>query len=238
MSEFDPIGDAFADFSAKAVPMIKPTGLGPIRATVSRRRGVRVTVAAVLTALAIAVPVTGYAMFPSRSGDAPSPTADPSSSTSSPTVTQAKLCTGTRLSAEVTGQGSMASQPWAVIALTNTSGSPCELNGYPRLAATGYPGNGPAAIGPLNIDVRNGSIMERTDPGPGRITLAPHATASFAIGTGTAYDTLYTVAQVRVMVSGDQTGVLVTVNMSASAPTGAPIPIGVTALVAGRDGPA
>ena len=131
-------------------------------------------------------------------------------------------------------------QPFVVIALTNTSESPCQLTGYPKIGATGYAQSTPSAKGPLPITVTDGAIYERADPGPQPIQLAPHGSASFALGTGLAYDGgahMYTITNVGVIVPGDETGVPVTVNLAASAPAGQPIPIKDTAFVAGNAGP-
>jgi hypothetical protein len=88
----------------------------------------------------------------------------------------------------VTGSGSTASAPFVIIALTNTSRSRCQLTGYPRISATGYAQSTPTVTGSLPIKLTDGAIYERTDPGPRRIELAPHGSASFALGTATAYD--------------------------------------------------
>ena len=135
----------------------------------------------------------------------------------------------------------MASQPFVIIALNNTSAAGCELTGYPKISATGHAQSTPAATGPLQTTVMDGPIYERADPGPKRIELAPHGSAPFALGTGTAYDGgahLYTLTKLRVLVPGDPVGVPVSVTIAASAPAGQPIPVAVTAFVAGGTGPA
>jgi hypothetical protein len=256
----DPIGAAFADFRRQQAPMIRPADMTAVRTTVRRRHRIRVAAAAVLTAIVIAAPATGYVYLsgghhapapvgvsptptigPSTQATAGSPSAAPSSPSSPPSATpQVAACRAAQLTGTVTGGGSIASQPFVIIALTNTSGSPCQLTGYPRISATGYAQSTPTVTGTLPIRVSDGSIYERTDPGPRRIELAPRGSASFALGTGTAYDGgahVYTITRLQVVVPGDQTGVPLTTSIGASAPAGRPIPITVTAFVAGPAGP-
>ncbi|NJC69610.1 DUF4232 domain-containing protein [Planosporangium thailandense] len=267
--EYDSISAAFADFRHREAASVRPAGMAAVRATVRHRRRVRVLAASALTALAIAVPAAGYAYVsggrhtPTPVGVTPNPTAsasvqptagppspapDPSTpSSASPggtattsTPPQVTACRADQLTGAVTKQGSMASQPFVIIALTNTAGSPCQLTDYPKVTATGHPQSAPTATGTLPTTVTDGSIYERTDPGPQRIELPPHGAASFALGTTTAYEGgahLYMITQVRVVVPGNQTGIPVTVDIPASTPTGQPIPITVTAFVAGTAGP-
>jgi hypothetical protein len=264
----DPIGVAFADFRLQQAPMIRSAGMAAVRTTVRRRRRIRVIAAAVLTAIAIAGPAIGYVSVsgwhhePAPVGVPPNPTVSPGAQTtagspsaapepstpssSSPsshpstTTPQVAACRAAQLTGTVTDGGSVASQPFVIIALTNTSGSPCQLTGYPQISATGHAQSTPTVMGTLPIRVSDGSIYERTDPGPGRIELTPRGSASFALGTGTAYDGgahIYEITRLQVVVPEGQTAVPVTISIAASAPAGQPIPITVTAFVAGSAGP-
>src|SRR5262245_8374340 len=68
----DPISAAFTDFRRRQAPMVRPAGLAAVRATVRRRRRILVVAAAVLTAIAIAGPATGY-IYLSGGHHAPAP---------------------------------------------------------------------------------------------------------------------------------------------------------------------
>jgi hypothetical protein len=86
----------------------------------------------------------------------------------------------------------------------------------------------------LAIRVDHGSIYERRDPGPHQVRLTPGATASFDLGTATAYDgPLLSVTRVLIRPPGQAAGIPVHVGMYANGPRGRPIPVGVTALRAG-----
>jgi hypothetical protein len=260
MPEFDrdPIHAAFADFRSRQSSALRPAGMAVVRDIVRRRRRVRIAAAAVLTTVAIVIPATAYGYLsggshaPQPGGSATrsaspsaaaaaSPSASPIPSESSPAITappRIAACRAADLSGTVTDGGSLANQPFVIIALTNTSGSFCHLGGYPKITgAIGYPWSKPSAKRPLSLRVTNGSNYERTDPGPRRIELAPQAAASFAMGTGTAYGPeVYTITSLRVIVPGDGAGVPVVVNIDAGTPGGS-IPALVTAFVAGRAGP-
>jgi hypothetical protein len=138
-------------------------------------------------------------------------------------------CRSAQLRARVALFGSEASQPFVTIALRNSSATACALRGYPEVSAFGHrPG---APVSRLAIHARHESIYERRDPGPHRVRLGPGATASFNIGTATAYDgSLVTVTRLLIRPPGQAAGIPVHVGMYANGPRGRPIPVGVTAL--------
>jgi hypothetical protein len=267
--DIDELNSAFADFRSGVMPIVHPAGYQQARTTAQRRRTVRtaalacaaVVLVGVSAATGVAVanrnhaaPAGGVGPAPTASAAAPaSPSASPTTGPGSPSATaapgvppasgvpsQVTSCRAAQLTAAVTDSGSQSSQPFVVIALTNTSASVCELTGYPQITATGYASSTPATTGKLQVTVTDGAIYERGDPGPQRIELSPHASASFALGTATAYDGgahLYSITRLGITVPGDQTSVPVTVNIAASSPANQPIPVTVTALVAGQAGP-
>ncbi|WP_426512497.1 hypothetical protein ACPPVO_18850 [Dactylosporangium sp. McL0621] len=73
---------AFADFTAAAAPRVKPAGLAPVRATVRRRRTVRIGVAAFVAAVAVIAPVAAFA---ARNTGTPPPPADSATPPPDPT---------------------------------------------------------------------------------------------------------------------------------------------------------
>jgi hypothetical protein len=252
---YDPVGAAFADFRLQETPMIKSPGLSSVHGRIRRRRRIQMAVAAAATAIAIVIPATGCAYISHRnatptpigasatvisSPGSPSATPAADTPTASGVPTQITACRAAQLTGAVTGSGSESSQPFVVIALTNTSAAGCELTGYPQITAAGYAWPTPAATGILPITVTDGAIFERSDPGPQRLELSPNASASFALGTATAYDGgahMYSITRVEITLPGDQTTIPVIVNVAASRPASQPIPVTVTALVAGRSGP-
>ena len=164
MREFedDPIGAVFTAFRRHETHL-RPVGFAEVRATVQHRRRVRVIAAAVLTAIAVVVPATGYAYVtgghrtPAPGDVNPSPsTHDTADASSSAPTHQLAACRADQLAGTVTGGGSMASQPFVIIALNNTSAAGCELTGYPKISATGHAQSTPAATGPLQTTVMDG----------------------------------------------------------------------------------
>jgi hypothetical protein len=123
-----------------------------------------------------------------------------------------------------------------VIVLTNTGGSDCTLTGYPGISARGHTASGTGS-GPLPVKVSNGSIFARRDPGPHQLVLRPGGAASFALGAQSGYEVQYLITEFLITVPGDAGAVALPVTMGAAAPPGQPIPIGVTAFVAGNAGP-
>lgn len=134
------------------------------------------------------------------------------------------------------------SQPFSTITLTNTGTARCALSGYPTItAAAGTtntpPGGSPGPVRDVPITVHDGGIYEVPDPGPSQVTLTPGSTAWFAIGTVTALDPpLVNLTQVSLSLPGPGTplgGVTIPVTLYATARTGHPIGITVTAYAPG-----
>ena len=144
----------------------------------------------------------------------------------------APACRSDQLAASVTDGGSMASQPYAVIGLHNTSGSACVLDGYASVVVAGQAVTNPAGDGALAVSVTEGSLYERPDPGPSAVNVSAGQWAHFAIGTATAYDDQYRVFRVLV-VRPDGGSVPVELHMFASAPANQAVPVGITAFAAG-----
>jgi hypothetical protein len=67
--------------------------------------------------------------------------------------------------------------------------------------------------------------------------LRPGEAASFALETQTAYDVQYVITAFLITIPGDPMRILTQSNLSAAGRAGLPIPIGVTAFVAGDAGP-
>ena len=144
----------------------------------------------------------------------------------SASATDVPSCAAGDLSAVEGASGAGMSQPFTTIVLTNRSGAPCVVTGYPKIVAMA------TKDGNQVIAVTRGRIGNISGGGPKRITLAPGSRAWFALGAATAYDPpLVTFTRVAFRVNG---GVKrVTISLDATAPDGKPFPIGVTALNAG-----
>jgi hypothetical protein len=130
------------------------------------------------------------------------------------------------------------SQPFVIIAVTN-HGPRCSIDGYPGIVgATGTAQQAQAAAS-LPIEVVDGPDYEHPDPGPHRLLLSPGATASFALGTGTAYDgPVYEILSFSVTLPGSSFSALhVPVETNADSMIGTPIRLEVTAFVRGSHGP-
>jgi hypothetical protein len=183
----------------------------------------------------VTVSATAPATSASASGSAsPSAKATTSAATVGP-------CRAAQLIGKQTDGGSQASQPWRIIALTNVSASTCYLSGYPDLSARGHAeADTSGTTTSLSIAIRLGIVYGNTDPGPVRIDLAPHSAASFAVGTGMAYQGgahPIDITELRIALPDNGGSVRVAVALPATAPAGQPIPVGVTGLVAGTAGP-
>lgn len=176
----------------------------------------------------------------------PPPTTPPTASTqpaqSIGSAGSALACTAADLSARQTRSGSEMSQPFSTVTLTNTSAGPCALNGYPTITTAAgtsdtAPGGSPGPVRAVPITVHDGGIYEVPDPGPSQVTLASGGTAWFAIGTLTALDPpIVRLTQVSLSLPGPGTplsGVTIPVTLDATARTGHPIGITVTAFAAG-----
>jgi hypothetical protein len=149
-------------------------------------------------------------------------------------------CQTGRFEAHQTLGGAVASQPFVIIAFMNEGGA-CSLNGYPNLvSATGRAGQAGQTT-TLPIAVVDGGDYERSDPGPHRLILSGRASASFALGTGTAYcggSPLYMILSLGMRLPRDASHPLtVPVQTDASACAGTPIRLEVTAFVRGSRGP-
>ncbi|HKE64901.1 MAG TPA: DUF4232 domain-containing protein [Micromonosporaceae bacterium] len=210
--------------------------------TVERRAPLRVVALAVLT-VAIAAAAAGCAG--KRSPRATTPLSRPALPVGASSGAQASesvpssgnqqpRCTGGQLVASVTDGGAVANQPFAIIALRNR-GAACYLDGYPTIAAAYGTASGVRASVPIHV-VDSGNY-ERSDPGPHRVTLAPGGSASFAIGTATAFDTpIETVTALSLTVPGSATTVTVPISIATTPYAGA-AQFSVTAFVAGAAGP-
>jgi photosystem II stability/assembly factor-like uncharacterized protein len=150
------------------------------------------------------------------------------------TRTSAPTCRSPQLTARIATSGSVMSQPFATIALRNHSPNPCTLRGYPRLTVFGHRARGPVTRLPSHP--RQGSIYERDDPGPHRLLLAPSQVATFSVGTATAFQGglhMLTITRLAITPPGNTTPLTLHIQMYASHPPGAPIPVGITALQPG-----
>lgn len=144
-------------------------------------------------------------------------------------------CIAANLAARVATFGSEMSQPFLVISLTNQGTASCHLRGYPVVSMVGKGEHEGGFSHDLRITVHHGSIYERSDPSPGRVELTPRHTASFALGTATAWDgRIFDITQLAITPPGTHTPLHLKVTLMASAPTGEPIPVGVTALHSGE----
>jgi hypothetical protein len=149
-----------------------------------------------------------------------------------PASAGAPPCRSNQLAASVTDGGSMASQPWAVIGLHNTSGSACVLDGYASVVVSGQAVTNPAGDGALAISVTDGSLYGRPDPGPSAVNVGAGQWANFSIGTGAGYHDQYRVFRILI-VRPDGGSVPLDLHMFASAPAGQAVPVGITAFAAG-----
>jgi hypothetical protein len=144
-------------------------------------------------------------------------------------------CRASQLSAHQTYEISTMSSPLTIVAFYNVSTTACYLNGYVSIdAAT-------AGNQTVPISVTHGSNYERSDPGPTHVDLPPGGAASFAIGSGVAFDggahaTTLTRLTLTPPGSGGQLQVATTIGVSRPNNTG-PFPLSETALVASTNGP-
>jgi len=83
-------------------------------------------------------------------------------------------------------QGQAMQQPFLAVIVTNNRESSCALRGYPKVAMIG---NTVASTGTLTGPTHrfrervSHGIYERQDPGPHRVSLQPHHSALFYVGT-------------------------------------------------------
>jgi|tagenome__1003787_1003787.scaffolds.fasta_scaffold20927691_2 hypothetical protein len=123
------------------------------------------------------------------------------------------------------------SQPFVTIAVRNRGAQTCWLKGYPQVRAFGHGSLGQPRR--LRIGVRHGSVYALQDPGPARVTIPSNGSASFTVGTATAYGNrknLLGITGLRVTVPRTTGAFAVPVDLDASGPPHRPIPVRVTAL--------
>ncbi len=191
---------------------------------------------AILAALAAATTGCSRSHTPEASGPSEGPAPSSSASTSAiprRALTPLPRCRADDVGLSVAQTGSVASQPFSDIALTNTGTTPCALSGYPRIEARGVLGSRATTV-PLAIAVHHG-LYERTDPGPHRIALRPRHDAFFSIGTATAYQGglhPITLRRLTVVLPGTQLRNLLSINLLSSRPVRGKIPVGITAVTA------
>ena len=137
-------------------------------------------------------------------------------------------CSASDLSAKQTGSGAGMSQPSAYITVTNTSGSKCSLKGYPTITAAS------TKKGSQSITVSKGNVMNAPSTKPKRIVLSPGGKAWFAIGAATAYDPpVVTFTSIRFATAPGGDTASSRLSLQATAPTGKPFPLGVSAFAPG-----
>lgn len=143
----------------------------------------------------------------------------------------APRCVIGSLSAKVTGTAEGMSQPSSFITVTNTGSRTCTLRGYPTITRAW------TKKGKVAIAVTNGSVQNAPQTRVRTITLRPGQHAWFALGTATAYDPpVVTVTKVAIATTRGASvadSIRVPVTQQASAPSGQPIPVGVTAFAKG-----
>jgi hypothetical protein len=155
-------------------------------------------------------------------------------------VLRSPRCGTASLAVRVVTSGSVMSQPFLEIALTNRGSNRCRLRGYPAITAVGHRAFADEAPSPLHLDLHPGPIYERTDPGPQWVELPPRHRAFFALGTVAAYQGgahLLQITELAITPDGNHAALHLTVDLLASAPANQPIPVGVTAIQLGRPRP-
>ncbi|MDO8310286.1 MAG: DUF4232 domain-containing protein [Actinomycetota bacterium] len=137
-------------------------------------------------------------------------------------------CSGTDLKAKVTGSAAGMSQPAAYVTVTNVGAASCFVKGYPTIAGAW------TKKGKQQIAVTNGAVMNAPESKPKRIVLAPGGHAWFAVGAATAYDPpVVTFTRLSISMAGGGITMVRNLGLQASAPSGQPFPLGVTAYAAG-----
>lgn len=143
------------------------------------------------------------------------------------------ICRADRTRISVLSTGSMMSQPFADIAVTNTGAPSCQLKGYPQIQAWGHRGWKAATQSVrLGIIVHHG-VYERADNGPRRVVVQPRQAAYFSVGTATAYQGgLHGIIINRLSATlpGTQPPKALLINLPSTRPQGRRIHVGVTAL--------
>jgi hypothetical protein len=227
-------------------PGAEPPFRTPVTALVAnaRRRGRRRRIArlSLKTALVAGPAIATVVMFANFSPAMNTPTVVPpaasnGAASSSVAPSQAVLaCTGAQLAGKVSRAGSMASQSFAEIVLTNVGPSSCQLFGYPKLTAWVSTRPGPSSL--LSTTLIHGSTYEISDPGPRGVVIASGQAAWFVIGSNTASGgpivTIDHVLIELVPTAGRKVGhVNIPLSIFAGGPPGKAIPIIVTAFAPG-----
>lgn len=204
----------------------------------------RSAVAATALLLVLGSALSGCA----RGGDAPSAVSSSGSVTAtSPTVgasatappptSPRPACRAADLDLRVARVGAAMSQPFADLAVANTSDRACVLDGYPRIRMWARPVAGRTGAGGTRMVLHVGhGLMERADDGPQPITIDPHRAAYFSVGTVTAYQGgLHMVTVTRLSVRLPDTRAWESLRgnlLPATRPAGRAYPVGMTALAA------
>lgn len=137
-------------------------------------------------------------------------------------------CSGGDLTAKVTGSAAGMSQPAAYVTVTNAGAASCFVKGYPTIAGAW------TKKGKQQVAVTNGAVANAPESKPRRIVLAPGGHAWFAVGAATAYDPpIVTFTRLSVSLPGGGTTAVRNLGLQATAPSGKPFPLGVTAYAAG-----
>ncbi|MCW2854838.1 MAG: hypothetical protein JWR52_453 [Marmoricola sp.] len=128
------------------------------------------------------------------------------------------------------GGGSIASQPFDVVAFENTSRTTCSLAGYPGVSAYTLRNGVDLKVW---TRIHHGSIYERGDLGVRTVEIAPGGEAWFDIGSAMAYQgglDAVSINRLVVYPPGSDVGVPVLMPFGASRPVGQAYPITVTAV--------
>lgn len=150
-----------------------------------------------------------------------------------------RTCRAAQLRLVVARSGSVMSQPFADLEIRDTAATPCLLRGYPAIAAWGHHGwtrRPGTQLVRLGLVLHHG-LYERRDPGPHPVVVGPHHPGLFSIGTATAYQGgLHPIMIDRLVVvlPGVRTPLRVHLSLVATRPSGARIPVGVTAVCPSR----
>jgi hypothetical protein len=137
----------------------------------------------------------------------------------------------------VAGEFSSGGQRELVVALRNTANAGCALAGYPGVTAQAHPFAGGTTT-TLPIAVQHGGVQGHVDPGPKPLAVGPYGSVSFALGVRESAGTgpRYVITELRVSLPGDPVPVRAPISLTIGT-TAVPVPVSVTALVAGTQGP-
>jgi hypothetical protein len=179
---------------------------------------------------------------PSPSGATVAPSMTSTTSAAPPTSATAAAappCKPSQLTGRVAPSGDNETPNPVIGILTNTAAQACELRGYPDLSVSGYINGGPGPAAVLPVSITHGSVTaHRLDPGPVTVRLEQGGSASFAFKAEQVDTNVYVLTELRVALPDETSPITANVLMGAGAPAqGAPIPLIVTAYVAGISGP-